>query len=108
MQQYDVRHEAYAPLGQGRKNEMFEHPALLAIAKSHGKTPVQVALRYLTQRGIAVIPKSVNLNRMQENINLFDFELSQEDMGELRGMDEVLPMIGNPQSPDLVLSSLNW
>ena len=57
LKKYHVQHMAYAPLGQGRKNEMFEAPALVEIAKAHGKTPAQVALRFLMQSGVVVIPK---------------------------------------------------
>lgn len=60
MEKYHVRHMAYAPLGQGRKNEMFENPALVEIARAHGKTSAQVALRFLMQSGVVVIPKSVH------------------------------------------------
>ena len=78
LEKYHVQHMAYAPLGQGRKNEMFENPALLEIAEAHGKTPAQIALRFLIQSGVIVIPKSVHEYRIQENFNVFDFELTEK------------------------------
>lgn len=96
LEKYHVRHMAYAPLGQGRKNEMFENPVLVEIAKVHGKTAAQVALRFLMQSGVVVIPKSVHADRIKENFNLFDFELTADEMNQLVKMDTAMPMIGNP------------
>ena len=73
LEKYHVRHMAYAPLGQGRKSEMFENPVLVEIAKVHGKTAAQVALRFLMQSGVVVIPQSAHANRLKGNFYLFDF-----------------------------------
>jgi len=108
MDKYHVAHMAYAPLGQGHKNEMFADPVLTAIAEAHGKTPVQTALRFLVQSGVVVIPKSVHPQRIQENINIFDFALSADEMAQLRGMDTAAAMIGNPEQPELVESAMKW
>lgn len=108
LEKYHVQHMAYAPLGQGRRNEMFEAPALVEIAKIHGKTPAQTALRFLVQSGVAVIPKSVHEGRIRENFNLFDFALTAEEMEKLAEMDTAVPMIGNPENPALVQAAMKW
>lgn len=108
LEKYHVRHMAYAPLGQGRKNEMFENPVLVEIAKVHGKTAAQVALRFLMQSGVVVIPKSVHADRIKENFNLFDFELTADEMNQLVKMDTAMPMIGNPEDPAMVEEAMKW
>ena len=108
LEKYHVRHMAYAPLGQGRKNEMFENPVLVEIAKVHGKTAAQVALRFLMQSGVVVIPKSVHVDRIKENFNLFDFELTVDEMNQLVKMDTAMPMIGNPEYAAMVEEAMKW
>lgn len=108
MEKYHVQHMAYAPLGQGRKNEMFENPPLVEIAQAHGKTPAQVALRYLTQRDVIVIPKSVHPERIRENLDVFDFELSAKEMEQLQKMDTAAPMIGDPENPEKTEMAMTW
>ena len=77
---------AWGPLGQG-KNNFFEHEVLTAIGKKYGKTASQVGLRFLVQQGIPAIPKSTNIVRMEENMKIFDFVLSEEDMSLLKGLN---------------------
>lgn len=108
LDKYNVRHMAYAPLGQGRKNEMFENPALVEIANNHGKSAAQVALRFLLQSEIIIIPKSSHENRIAENFDIFDFELSPKEMEELAKMDTASPMIGDPENPSMVESAMKW
>lgn len=108
MEKYHVRHMAYAPLGQGRKNEMFENPVLVEIAKAHGKTAAQIALRFLMQSGVVIIPKSVHEERIKENFDLFDFELSGDEMDRIAKMDAAAPMIGNPEDPAMVEAAMKW
>ena len=108
LEKYHVQHMAYAPLGQGRKNEMFEHPALVEIAKAHGKTAAQIALRFLMQNGVVVIPKSVHEGRIKENFDVFDFELTADEMAGLVKMDTAVPMIGNPENPIMVEAAMKW
>ena len=108
LEKYNVRHMAYAPLGQGRKNEMFEHPSLVEIAKAHGKTAAQVALGFLMQSGVIVIPKSVHEERIKENADLFDFKLSADEMESLVKIDMAVPMIGDPENPVMVESAMEW
>lgn len=108
LEKYHVQHMAYAPLGQGRKNEMFENPALVEIAKAHGKTAAQIALRFLMQSGVVVIPKSVHEGRIKENFDVFDFELTADEMLQLAKMDTAVPMIGNPEVPAMVEAAMKW
>lgn len=108
LEKYHVQHMAYAPLGQGRKSEMFENPALLEIAEAHGKTPAQIALRFLIQSGVIVIPKSVHEYRIQENFNVFDFELTEKEMDCIRRMDTGIPMIGDPETPLKTEAAMKW
>ena len=108
MEKYHVRHMDYAPLGQGRKNEMFENHVLVEIAKAHGKTAAQIALRFLMQSGVVIIPKSVHEERIKENFDLFDFELSGDEMDRIAKMDAAAPMIGNPEDPAMVEAAMKW
>ena len=84
---YEVQMEAWAPFAEGRNN-MFTNPELKAIGDKYGKSIAQVILRWLVQRGIVPLAKSVKKERMQENINIFDFELSDEDMAVIAKMDK--------------------
>lgn len=108
MKKYNVAHQAYAPFGQGRADEMFEQPVVMEVAKAHGKTARQVALRFMLQRGIAVIPKSTHIERMKENLKVLDFTLSDVEMDSLHSMDTNQPLIGNPQNATLTESAMKW
>lgn len=92
MNELGVHHMSWGPLAEG-KNDFFHNAALAAVAQRHGKTVAQVALRYLLQRGIIVIPKSARKERMQENFQLFDFVLTDTDMSELLALDTAQPLI---------------
>ena len=81
-----IQHEAWAPFAEG-KNGVFTHPVLTAIAERVGKSVGQVMLRWLLQRGVVVIPKSVRKERMQENLDIFDFELTDADMAQIATLD---------------------
>ena len=105
---YGVAHMAYAPLGQGRANEMFSEPVVREIAAKYGKAPAQILLRRTIQDGVTVIPKSVHSERIIENISIFDFELTAEEMAALRTLDKTSPMIGRPEIPELVEMSMKW
>ena len=85
-EKYGVQMEAWAPFAEGRNN-MFTNPELKAIGDRYGKTVAQVILRWLVQRGIVPLAKSVKKERMQENINIFDFELNYEDMEIIESMN---------------------
>lgn len=108
LEKYHVQHMAYAPLGLGRKNEMFEHPSLVTIAKGHGKTAAQVALRFLMQSVVVVIPKSVHEGRIKENFDVFDFELTADEMAQFVKMDTAIPLIGNAEDPAVVEMAMKW
>ncbi len=87
MEKYGVQIEAWAPLGEGR-GDLFTDPVITEIGKKYGKTNAQVMLRWELQRGIVVIPKSVHIERMQENFDIFDFELTDEDMETMASLDK--------------------
>ena len=108
MDKKQVAHMAYAPLGQGSRNEMFSEPAVLDLAEKYGKTPAQVLLRFLTQRGVAVIPRSAQPAHIKENFDLFDFVLTDNEMAQLSALDRKEPLIGKPETPELVEFSLTW
>lgn len=84
---YGVQMEAWAPFGEGRGG-IFDLPELKAIGDKYGKTPAQVILRWHLQRGIVVIPKSTHVERMRENIDVFDFTLTAEDMTAISSLDK--------------------
>lgn len=108
MDKKQVAYMAYAPLGQGSRNEMFSEPVVVGLAEKYGKTPAQVLLRFLTQKGIAVIPRSARLEHIKENFALFDFTLTDEEMARLSALDRKEPLIGKPETPELVEFSLTW
>ncbi len=85
-EKYEVQMEAWAPFAEGRNN-MFTNPELKAIGDKYGKSIAQVILRWLVQRGIVPLAKSVKKERMQENIDIFDFELNYEDMEIIESMN---------------------
>ncbi len=87
--------QAYTPLSRGRR---LSDPRLLALAEKYGKGPAQVTLRWLVQRGICPIPKSVNRPRLLENISVFDFNLDTADLELMREWDENLAICGDPMA----------
>ena len=98
---YDVRLEAWAPFGEGRKGT-FDNPVLIKIGEKYGKTPAQVMLRWNIQRGVIVIPKSIDKERMEENFAVFDFALSDEDMTVIAELDKKESSFFSHQDPDTV------
>lgn len=86
MREYGVHPEAWGPFAEG-SHGIFTHPVLTAIGQKYGKSAAQVALRWNVQRGVTVIPKSVHKERMEKNINIWDFTLSGEDMAEIAKLD---------------------
>ena len=86
LQREGIQHEAWAPFAEGQ-NDIFHNPVLSTIAQRHGKTVGNVILRWLNQRNVVVIPKTVRKERMIENLNSFDFTLSDEEMAAIAGMD---------------------
>lgn len=90
MEELGVQPEAWAPFAEGLKG-MFNEPVLADIAAKYGKTPAQVILRWNVQQGVIVIPKSVHRERMEENLDIWDFELDAEDMGQIEKLDKNCP-----------------
>lgn len=98
---YGIQLEAWAPFGEGRKGT-FDNETVAAIGRKYDKTPAQVMLRWHIQRGIVVIPKSTHRERMEENFNVFDFELSAEDMAALAALDTGASSFFSHQDPAMV------
>ena len=86
MKEYGVQPEAWGPLAEGKHN-IFTHPVLTEIGGKYGKTAAQVALRWNAQRGVVIIPKSTHKERMEENMDIWDFSLSDEDMAAISKLD---------------------
>lgn len=86
MKEYGVIPEAWAPFNEGNRN-LFTDPILMGIGEKYGKTAAQVALRWNIQRGVVVIPKTVHQDRMKQNLDVFDFVLSEIDMEQIKKMD---------------------
>lgn len=101
MKEYGVVPEAWGPFAEGNYG-IFTHPVLTAIGKKYGKSAAQVALRWNTQRGVIVIPKSVHEERIKQNIDIWDFELTDEDMDEISKLDIGHSEIVNHYDPAFV------
>ena len=101
MEQYGVKHESWGPFAEGRK-QMFTNPVIQGIGEAHGKTVAQVILRFLLQQEVIVIPKSTHRERMIENIDVFDFTLSPEEMGIMASLDEGESAFFSHQDPSTV------
>ena len=86
MQEYNVQIESWGPFAEG-KNDLFTNPTLTAIAEEHGKSVAQVVLRWMIQRGVVAIPKSARRERLEENISVFDFTLSDAQMTTISTLD---------------------
>lgn len=86
MKEFGVQPEAWGPMAEG-KHGIFTHPVLTKIGGKYGKTAAQVALRWNVQRGVVIIPKSTHKERMEENLNIWDFSLSDEDMAAIGALD---------------------
>lgn len=99
MREYGVQIEAWGPLAEGQKN-IFQNETLAGIGAKYGKTVAQVILRWHIQRGVVIIPKSVHKERIEENLNIWDFELSAEDMDVISKMDIGHSEVVDHFSPD--------
>jgi len=103
LQDNAVQIESWGPFAEGR-NGLFENDVLVAIGSRHGKSVAQVVLRWLTQRGVIAIPKSVRQDRMTENLDIFDFELNAEDMAEIGKLDTGTSSFFDHRDPEIVKS----
>ena len=101
LDKYGIQMEAWAPFGEGRGG-LFTNPVLTQIGAKYGKTAAQVILRWHIQRGIAVIPKSTHVERMRENLDVFDFTLTPEDMAAVAALDERQSACFSRQDPTMV------
>ena len=107
MKEFNIRHEAWGPLAQG-KNNIFQNDILVSIAEKHHKSVAQVIIRWFAQRGVVAIPKSTHKERINENFNIFNFELSQEDMNAIATMDTKKSLIPSKRNPEVVKRFASW
>ena len=101
LQDNDVQIQSWGPFAEG-KNDMFTNELLASIAAKYKKSVAQVILRWLTQRGVVVIPKSVRKERIEENFSVFDFELSSEDMDAIATLDTKQSLFIDHRNPETV------
>ena len=106
MKKYSVAPQAWGPLAEGKHN-IFKHPVLTEIGNKYGKTAAQVALKWNTQRGVSILPKSVHKERMEQNIDIWNFKLSDDDMKKIAelnlGHSEIIDH-SNPEVVKYILS----
>lgn len=107
MKEFGTHMMAWAPLAEGRNN-FFTNPVLEEIGKKYSKTVAQVALRWLIQRDVIIIPKSVHIERMQQNFDIFDFELSSDDMALISTLDTNTSLFFDHHSPEAVKMFMGW
>ncbi len=101
LKENNVQIESWGPFAEG-KNNIFKNELLFSLAGKYNKSVAQVILRWLTQRGIVVIPKSVRKERMMENFNIFDFELRREDMDAIASLDTKTSLFFDHRDPEMV------
>ena len=101
MKKYGVQIQAWAPFAEG-KNDLFGNETLVEIGKKYNKSAAQVTLRYLIQRGVSVLPKSVKKERMQQNFEVLDFELNQEEMDNILKLDQPVSSFFDHADPAMV------
>ncbi len=107
MKEYGVQHESWAPFAEG-KNNFFQNETLAAIGKKYDKSVAQVTLRWMIQRDVVVIPKSVTPSRIQQNIDVFDFELSNEDMNVISQLNTNESCFMDHRSPETAKLFKQW
>jgi 2,5-diketo-D-gluconate reductase A len=101
MRERGVQIESWGPFAEGR-NDLFTDPTLSDIAAAHGKSVAQVVLRWLTQRDVVVIPKSVRPERLRENLDVFDFELTDDEMARIAALDTGASLFFDHRDPAIV------
>jgi 2,5-diketo-D-gluconate reductase A len=101
LRENGVQHESWGPFAEG-KNDLFKNELLTSIGKKYNKSIAHVVLRWLTQRGVVAIPKSVRKERMEENFNIFDFRLSDEDMQSIQTLDQKVSAFFDHRDPAII------
>lgn len=101
MKKYDVQIMSWGPFAEGR-NDFFDNATLKTIGEAHGKTGAQVALRFLLQKDVVVIPKSVHRDRMEQNFDVFDFALTADEMTQIEALDTGKSLFFSHQDPATV------
>ncbi|MFI9365244.1 aldo/keto reductase [Kitasatospora sp. NPDC053057] len=101
MREHGVQHQAWGGFAEG-KNDLFTHPVLAGIGEAHGKSVAQVVLRWLIQRDVVTIPKSVNPDRMAQNIDVFDFQLTDDQMARIAALDTGKTLFFDHHDPEMV------
>ena len=107
MEELDCRIMSWGPLAEGR-NSFFTNELLAGIGRQYGKTVPQVALRWLLQRGAIIIPKSTHKERMVENLNIFDFQLSEDDMAQIQKLDTGKSLFFDQHDGDVTKMFMGW
>jgi len=101
LEENKVQIESWGPFAEG-KNDMFTNELLVSLGKKHNKSVAQIIVRWLTQRGIVVIPKSIHKERMSENLNIFDFNLSTEDIEQIKNLDTKQSLFFDHRNPEII------
>ena len=107
MKEFGTHMMAWAPLAEGRNN-FFSNPVLEKIGKKYGKSVAQVALRWLVQRDVIIIPKSTHIARMEQNLDILDFSLSETDMAEIALLDTGNSLFFDLHAPEVVKLFMGW
>lgn len=107
MEEFGCHIMSWGPLAEGRNN-FFSNPVLEAIGKKYGKSVAQVALRWLIQRGVIIIPKSVHVERMEQNFDIFDFTLTDDDMVAIARLDTGKSLFFDHHDPEVVKMFMGW
>ena len=108
LNKYNVAHMSYAPFGQGKINEIYDNEVLVKFAQKYNKTTRQIVLRFFIERNIPVIPKTADVKRMKENFDIFDFELTEEEIKSIENLNKNTSVVGSSENPNLVEMSFNW
>jgi diketogulonate reductase-like aldo/keto reductase len=107
MEEFGCQIMSWGPLAEGR-NGFFTNEVLAEIGKDHGKSVAQIGLRFLLQRGVVIIPKSTHKERMAENINIFDFELSADEMARIEALDTRQSLFFDHHDGEVTKMFMGW
>lgn len=107
MEEFGTRIMSWGPLAEGR-NDFFTNPILSEIGAKHSKTVAQVALRWLLQRGVIIIPKSIHKERMAENLNIFDFSLTSSEMAQITALDTAKSLFFDHHDGEVTKMFMGW